>query len=589
MKNRHPLLIYRARSRTISRPILIVIFLMLLVLATNQFFMRFIPWGAGLLIGIGIALFIGWAGFTFFVRQSAIYIKRHYLLIQGPWQSFTIQYDQIRGVIPTRLSEHYPAEEISANELQWLGQLYDKPCALIQTYHPLLQSEPKKKWFNRLLFTPKDRGIVCIVSDWVALVSAVEEARSYWIRQQTETPKSKPEIVSSDNPRQTNLDTAVAGQQASLVLIITSNPAQQTQLQKLLAFRYRLKFATSGVQGLRLARDTRPHLILSDVKLPNMNGLQMLKAIRKSERIQHIPILFLGENVNSPAAVAVLKNGANDFIARPYTDENIQLRLNLWLKQTSNVRRLKNRNNDLRNKTLSQMAELVRRGELINFLPQAVAQNVMSGEINSHTQPLKRLNATVLFIDIVGFTTLTAKLDPAILAEILNEYLREMTAIAIAHRGTVDKFIGDAVMVLFGAPEEQDEAEQVWNAARTAFQMRKVVDEMNMIWRSRLPNDLEVRIGFNTGICTAGVFGNEVLRSYTVVGRGVNIAARLQSVAKPGQIVCSADSFRWLTGRVINQPLGKVKLKGVPHPVEACSLEELITPQHIREESDNIH
>jgi len=311
--------------------------------------------------------------------------------------------------------------------------------------------------------------------------------------------------------------------------------------------------------------------------------------VRKSERIQNTPVLLMGEINDGDTAVAAFAEGCNDFIGLDCQGDVLLARIDLWFKHAIELKTLKGMNNVLHNKTLNQMAELVRRGELINFLPQTVAQSVMSGEIDSRVQPLQRLNATVLFIDIVGFTTLTAQLEPHVLAEILNDYLREMTAAAIQFNGTVDKFIGDAVMVLYGAPNHQDEVSQVWNATQTAFLMLQRVEEMSMIWRSRLPRALEVRIGFNTGECTAGVFGNELLKSYTVVGRAVNIAARLQSAAEPGEIVCSTESLRHIQGKVLSRPLGKLKLKGVPHPVEACSLEEIFTPDQIRREAEEGH
>ena len=271
--------------------------------------------------------------------------------------------------------------------------------------------------------------------------------------------------------------------------------------------------------------------------------------------------------------MAVLEAGANDFLNLPLANGELTFRLNNWLQVRGREKELHELNNLLHAKTLDQMAELVRRGELLHFLPATVAQEIMSGQIGSHQfEAFRRQQVTVLFIDIVGFTDLTGRLDPAVLSELLNEYLREMTAVANKFNGTVDKFIGDAVMVLFGAPQEKDEAEQAWEAAQTAIKMMQAVEGLSMIWESRLPRPLQVRIGFNTGPCTAGVFGNEMLRSYTVVGSAVNIAARLQTAASPNTIVFSEESYQYIKNGVHIRELGYLNLKGVNHPVEAYEL-----------------
>ena len=146
---------------------------------------------------------------------------------------------------------------------------------------------------------------------------------------------------------------------------------------------------------------------------------------------------------------------------------------------------------------------------------------------------------------MVGFTDLSETLEPEELADVLNEYLREMTAVAVAHGGTLDNYIGDGLMVLFGAPARADEPVQAWRPLRAAFAMKARAEELTAAIRDRgIPADL-VRVGVNTGHCTVGVFGSDVMRAYKAVGFAVNVAARLQSEAEPGTILVGSAPTPW--------------------------------------------
>lgn len=176
-----------------------------------------------------------------------------------------------------------------------------------------------------------------------------------------------------------------------------------------------------------------------------------------------------------------------------------------------------------------QLAELERRGELARFLPLQVAEGLLAGSLATD-RALERRKVTALFADMVGFTDLAESLEPEEPAAVLNEYLREMTATVMTHGGTLDNFIGDGVMAVFGAPEEMEETEHAWAAVRAAVEMRERCGDLAARLRDRgIPADLAIRVGINTGHCTVGVFGSEVLRAYKAVGFPINVAARLQT------------------------------------------------------------
>jgi len=166
---------------------------------------------------------------------------------------------------------------------------------------------------------------------------------------------------------------------------------------------------------------------------------------------------------------------------------------------------------------------------------------------------------TVLFCDIVGFTSLSEKMSPTAVSLLLNDYLSRMTEVVFKYEGTLDKYIGDAIMAVFGAP--LDMPDHAGQAIRTALEMRERLHEWNA--ERREGPSLRFRIGINTGKAMAGEIGSENKKEYTVLGDTVNTASRLQSsVAKPMAIVVGENTFLAARDEFECRPLGPVTLKG---------------------------
>jgi len=209
-------------------------------------------------------------------------------------------------------------------------------------------------------------------------------------------------------------------------------------------------------------------------------------------------------------------------------------------------------------------------------MPQQIAEGLMAGQLSAD-DGFERRKVTLLFADMVGFTDLSDKLEPEELAEVLNEYLREMTAVAVSQGGTLDNYIGDGLMVLFGAPKQVDESVQAWSALRTAFGMQERVEELSTAMRARgIPADLTVRVGVNTGHCTVGVLGSDIMRAYKAVGFAVNVAARLQSEAEPGTVLVGFRTYALVKDRVVAEQRVPLMLKGAARPVEAWEIRRLV-------------
>ncbi|MBI5481814.1 MAG: response regulator [Deltaproteobacteria bacterium] len=362
---------------------------------------------------------------------------------------------------------------------------------------------------------------------------------------------------------------------APLLLIVEDNRDLQSYLRGLLHDSYRVRLADDGVEGLAQARSCKPDLVLTDVMMPRLSGDELLRALRADPELCTTPVIFLTARAGTEARVESLAAGADDYLAKPFHEGELLARVRNLLRASAQKRELAELNRRLEARVEQQMAELVRTGDLRRFLSPEVAESVLAGKLDAANR-FARLRITILFADLVGFTSLTDRLEPEEISALLNEFLRETTAAAVAHGGTVDKFIGDAVMVMFGAPREVEVAEQALAAVRTALGIRAAVARLATSCRGRgLPAELGVRIGLNTGYCTVGVFGSELLQSYTAIGTPVNIAARLQAQAPAGGILCALPTYAAVRSQVratVGRPLS---LHGLSDPVEVYEIHGL--------------
>ena len=202
------------------------------------------------------------------------------------------------------------------------------------------------------------------------------------------------------------------------------------------------------------------------------------------------------------------------------------------------------------------------------YVPSAVADNIISGNESDVAEPQRR-RITVLFSDIVGFTDLADRLDAESLTQIINEYMAAMADIVDAHQGTVNEFIGDGVMALFGAPVELAPEMQAKQAISAAQAMQAIMPDMYQSWRKLgLEEELKIRIGINTGVLSVGSFGSEGRMTYTAIGLQTNIAARIQSHCTPGGILISNATYQLVDEVIDCEARGEVECKGVHFPVK---------------------
>jgi len=214
--------------------------------------------------------------------------------------------------------------------------------------------------------------------------------------------------------------------------------------------------------------------------------------------------------------------------------------------------------------------------KIAKYLSPQVYKSIFSGQ-KEVAIATERKKLTIFFSDIKDFTATTERLQPEELTALLNEYLTEMSAIAQQHGGTLDKFIGDAILVFFGDPETRGAEEDARACLRMALDMQRRVMQLNAAARRRgVENPFQVRMGINTGFCNVGNFGSSDRMDYTIIGAEANLAARLQSIADPGGIMLSYETYALVRDMLRARPLPPITMKGISREVIPYAVEETL-------------
>jgi adenylate cyclase len=217
---------------------------------------------------------------------------------------------------------------------------------------------------------------------------------------------------------------------------------------------------------------------------------------------------------------------------------------------------------------------------LAKYLSPQIYQSIFSGSQDGGTTHARK-NLTIFMSDIVQFTDLSDTLEPERLAAVINSYLSEMASIALACGGTIDKFIGDAVLIFFGDPETAGDTEDALKCIEMALQMRQRIAELQKHWQKiGVARGLHVRMGIATGFCTVGNFGSEQRLDYTVLGSPVNLAERLQAMAEPDTILVDEATHGLIANNVGCRRIDQITPKGFARPVEVYEVDDFLSDEH---------
>ena len=216
-------------------------------------------------------------------------------------------------------------------------------------------------------------------------------------------------------------------------------------------------------------------------------------------------------------------------------------------------------------------------GKLSKYFSPQVFSSIFTGELDVKIDT-RRKNLTIFFSDIKGFTSLTEKLEPEQLTNLIADYLTEMTDIAMKYGGTVDKYIGDAIMIFFGDPDTRGIKIDAVSCVKMALEMLTRLSVIKKKWESQgISDNLSIRIGIHSDICTVGNFGSKDRLDYTVLGNGVNLASRLEGLAKPNTILISDSTYNIIKEEIECTASEEVKVKGKLQPVKTYKVNDVLS------------
>jgi len=289
-----------------------------------------------------------------------------------------------------------------------------------------------------------------------------------------------------------------------------------------------------------------------------MSGPELIRSVKSEPDLSTVPVVLLTAKSEDESKLAGHQIGADSFLGKPFNAQEL----------TSIVRNLTALK--AREREVEKLNRMLTETVLKRYLPPALIDRIISGEL-SMEKPAEMKNVTILFSDLCGFTAASERVGPEIMSRALNEYLSAMNAVIFKHDGTIDKFIGDAIMVLFGAPLELNPEEQARRACACARDMQEVMAEMKADLAAVGLEGLDMRIGVHHGDAVVGNFGSAQRSDYTAIGPTVNTASRIESACTPGEVFVS-DAVRTLLSSDETQSAGVFELKGIAAPQTLYSL-----------------
>jgi class 3 adenylate cyclase len=360
------------------------------------------------------------------------------------------------------------------------------------------------------------------------------------------------------------------------ILVVDDNAANVDILRMRLAAQgYEIVTATDGEEALTAVTEHQPDLILLDVMMPKLDGIEVCRRLRADPTLHFIPIVLVTAKSDSKDVVAALEAGGDEYLTKPLDHAALGARVKSMLRIKAlqdEVRRqadaLKEWNLKLETRVSEQVAQLDRMGQLKRFFSPTVADAIIAGGEKSILTPHRR-EICYVFLDLRGFTAFTDAAEPEEVDTVLREYHAAMGNLVTQYEGTLDRFAGDGILMFFNDPLPITDGAK--RAARMALEMQERFSPLRARWLKQ-GYELDLGIGIAQGFATLGAFGFEGRWDYSAIGGVVNLAARLCSKAQPGQILIDRRTRAALEDDWQLEPVGPLNLGGFTQPVAAFLL-----------------
>jgi len=361
-----------------------------------------------------------------------------------------------------------------------------------------------------------------------------------------------------------------------LILIVDDNPANLDIFEtRMASYGYDIVTARDGIEGLNLAKEHEPDLILLDIMMPKMDGIEVCKRLRADSSVPFIPIILITAKTEAADIVAGLEAGGDEYLTKPVDHRALTARVKSMLR----IKELHDRtqeqaielaalNKNLARQVDEQGDELDRVGQLKRFFSPHLAEMIVSSGsedmLKSH-----RSNITVVFCDLRGFTGFSETAEHEDIMRVLREFHETVGPLISEFEGTLEHFAGDGMMIIFNDPVPIPDPEA--RAIRMADAMRDMMGNLISRWEKR-DHNLGFGVGIANGYATLGQIGFEGRYHYGAIGSVLNLASRLCDHAKAGQILITNRIYAEVEPLVEVEDIGALDLKGFHKPISTLNL-----------------
>jgi adenylate cyclase len=363
-----------------------------------------------------------------------------------------------------------------------------------------------------------------------------------------------------------------------LILVVDDNPMNLDILQTRLSVHgYDILTAADGEEALAVAREKLPDLILLDIMMPKLDGIEVCKRLKADPSLPIMPIIMVTAKADSKDIVAGLDAGGDEYLTKPLDQAALVARVKSMLRAKAlhdtvqeqaarleaQAAELAQLNRTLEKRVQEQVSELDRVGRLKRFFSPQLAELIVSGGAEDPLRSHRR-EVTVVFLDLRGFTAFAETSEPEEVMGVLREYHAATGKLILEHEGTLERFTGDGMMIFFNDPVPVPNPAE--RAIRMALAIRDQISDMTAKWQKQ-GYDLHLGIGIAQGYATIGAIGFEGRWDYGAIGTVTNLSARLCGEARGGQILVNQRAYAGIEPIVDAEPIEPLVLKGFQRPV----------------------
>jgi class 3 adenylate cyclase len=323
--------------------------------------------------------------------------------------------------------------------------------------------------------------------------------------------------------------------------------------------------AAGGEEALLALEQSDVDVVLLDLMMPGMDGREVLRRMKEHPDWRATPVIVISGQQDMDGIIECIEAGADDYLFKPFNQVLLQARIKAgierkrWHDREEQYRQQLERNEKFIRATFGRYLS----DEIVTDILERPEGLELGGDLRE---------VTIMMSDIRGFTTLSERLAPAQVVTMLNRYLGVMTDIIMAHQGTIDEFIGDAILAVFGAPQHrEDDADR---AARCAMAMQSAMEEINVQNEAEGLPRIKTGIALNTGDVIAGNIGSERRSKYGFVGHPMNVTSRIEDLSAGGEILVSDSTLEKLTIDVLASERRELKVKGIDQSIIVHRIQE---------------